>query len=164
MRNAAVLHAALAVAIVTASCNSYEQEIFSTQLTGANAVPPVATQASGTLNVTVDGPVASYTLTIGGAGLQAITSAHLHQGNPGSTGGIVVFLWEQPPAGPLSPDAPFTGTLSSNTFSAPVVTACAPGCVATRSFENIVAGMATHTVYADVHTAGSPGIEIRGNF
>ncbi len=61
-----------------------------TKLTGAQEVPPVQTNATGTAEFSVkdDGAISGHVKTQGLDG----TMAHIHEGAPGTNGGVVVPL------------------------------------------------------------------------
>ncbi len=152
------------LALAALGCNGYDQESHSATLNNANEVPPVTAGvdfgATGTFSAVVDGPVVKYTLTIGGTGLANITAAHIHAGAAGTNGGIEVFLFDT--TTPFSPTANYTGKIGTNSFTADLVTACTPGCLASRSFNTIVSGMSDGTQYVNVHTSANAGGAIRG--
>jgi hypothetical protein len=103
-------------------------------LSGANEVPPVTTSASGegTLTIADDGAVSGSVTT---KGVQA-TAAHIHMGAAGKNGPVIV---------------PFTK--DGDTFKAP------PGAKLTAEQ---MAAFKAGELYFNVHSAASPGGEIRG--
>jgi hypothetical protein len=66
-------------------------------LSGANQVPPVTTQGSGTARVSIDGAtgVICYVITVANLSSEVV-EAHIHQGAAGTNGGVVVNF--HPPA------------------------------------------------------------------
>jgi len=114
-------------------------------LTGANEVPPTATQATGTITFTFDQSTSTSTWSETFAGLSSpATAAHIHApAPPGSNAGVVV---------------PFTGVpaATSGSFSGSTTTlnTLTPAAFATA----LLGGMA----YANIHTSTNPGGEIRG--
>jgi outer membrane lipoprotein-sorting protein len=86
--------------------------IFTAALNGANQVPPVTTNAKGTLTLTVqpDGTV-DYVITI--TKLTNVTVARLRGGKPGASTGVIVTLRDGP-----TKTGTFTGVLAEGSFTA----------------------------------------------
>ncbi|WP_395837540.1 CHRD domain-containing protein [Archangium violaceum] len=84
-----------------------ESYVSTTQLSGANEVPPVTTSASGTASATLDGDELSVSGTFSGLSSplheESGSSAHVHQAPPGENGGIVFNL-------SVTSDGNFSGT------------------------------------------------------
>ena len=104
------------------------------ELSGANEVPPVTTPAAGTGTVTIkDDRSVSASITVTG---MTATAAHIHEGAAAANGPVIV---------------PFTKT-GDNTFAA------AEGAKLTESqYASYKAG----NLYVNVHSAKSPGGEVR---
>jgi hypothetical protein len=148
--------AGLAMVLAATGCTSFDTETFAATLAVPAGVTPSTASPSGTFNLKVEGPVAHYTLTIGGSGMLAIRSSHVHDAG----GGIQVFLFDGPTT---SATTPFTGRLGANSFNQQTVTACTPNCASGRSFNGIVeAFQGADGYYVNVHTDDNPGGEIRG--
>lgn len=100
-------------------------------------------------------------------GLTAVTQSHIHFGRPGVAGSIVLYLCSNlaAPAGVPVPQAcPTTeGTLTGTLTAANIVAQAAQG-IATgdAGFAAILKAILDGSTYANVHTAGFPGGEIRG--
>ena len=110
-------------------------------LAGANEVPAVATDASGTVFATVDGT--SVTITGSFSGLaSAYAASHVHAGEAGTNGGVLF---------PLAPtvDADERGGTFDETL--------------TFSQDQLDA-LAAGSLYVNVHSADNSGGEIRGQF
>ena len=98
-----------------------------------------------------------------------VTQAHIHFGQPSTTGGIMVWLCQTPPdftdpAG-LAPTCPgpHDGRVTGTITSANVVgSAASQGIVATE-FEEMIAAMRNGAGYANVHSRVFGSGEIRGN-
>ncbi len=108
---------------------------FVAELTGDQVATPVTTQGTGLGVFTLDATRSLLIYELVVAGLQDVTVAHLHRGEPGQDGPVVV---------PLA-SAPFTHL----TGTAPLT-------------EAIAADLEAGRLYANVHTAAHPGGEIRG--
>jgi len=106
----------------------------SVTLSGANEVPPVTTQASGTGTVTVN-PDKTVTVDISVSGMTA-TAAHIHEGAAGANGPVIV---------------PFTKS-GDNKFTAPA---------GAKLTDAQYAAYKKGDLYVNVHSAAHPGGEIR---
>ena len=136
-------------------------------LTGYEESPSVSTTGAGEFTATIspDGKSIQYTETY--SGLQAsVTQSHIHVGQLGVNGSIIIFLCQtgaNPDPTGLAPHCPQEGTVSGTITAANVIA----GSTATQQ---LVAGDLTAVVtaiqagaaYANVHTTVSPGGEIRG--
>jgi hypothetical protein len=132
-------------------------------LTGA-----ILSQGTGKLRLDLDREFATYKLTYSGLG-SAVTQAHIHFGKRHVPGGISVFLCTNLGNGPAgtpacpnpTPGGPVTlsvsGTLSAASVVGPAAQNVHPNVFA--DFANIVK---SNTAYANIHTAGFPAGEIRG--
>ncbi|QRK12036.1 CHRD domain-containing protein [Archangium violaceum] len=118
-----------------------ESHVSTTQLSGANEVPPVTTSASGTASATLDGDELSVSGTFSGLSSplyeESGSAAHVHQAPPGENGGIVFNLT-------VSGDGAFSGTKK----------------LTDAEQEAFKAGR----FYVNVHTENHPTGEIRGQF
>lgn len=135
----ALFAAITAVAFATAGCStmgkdSGEAKSSASQLSGAQEVPPVKTEASGqsTIKIADDKSVSGMLLV---SRIDA-TAAHIHEGAKGTNGPVVV---------------PLTKT-SDTTFVVP-----ADAKVTDAQYASYKAG----NLYINVHTAANPGGEIR---
>jgi hypothetical protein len=119
-----------------------KSSVSSTQLTGANEVPPVTTSASGTANATLDGDELSVNGTYSGlsSDLHEVSgsAAHVHNAPPGENGGIVFNLTVN------ASNMSFSGTKK----------------LTDAEKDAFKAGR----FYVNVHTADHEGGEIRGQF
>jgi hypothetical protein len=112
---------------------------FDTLLSGANEVPRVLTSASGrsVMLLEPDGTLHYYVEV---SAIADITAAHIHVGQPGENGDIVVTLYDG--TGTFDPDNPLSGALT----------------LTPEQSADLLAG----SYYANVHTTGNPDGEIRG--
>src|SRR5215472_18663001 len=136
-------------------------------LTGYEEAPSVSTTASGefTAMVSPDGSSIAYTETY--SGLQApVTQSHIHVGQLSVNGSVVIFLCQtatnRDPTG-LAPQCPQEGTVSGTITSANVIA----GSTETQQLKAgdlaaVLIAIQAGAAYANVHTAVSPGGEIRG--
>jgi hypothetical protein len=142
---------------------------FATNLVGYEETPStINSPASGefSLKISKDGTSIQYTLTYRDLPT-AITQSHIHFGRPGLSGGIVLYLCTNltPPAGvptpqscPASP-ATITGTLTATDVIAQSGQSIDAGAA---GFAQVIRAIRAGAAYANVHTVGHGGGEIRG--
>jgi CHRD domain len=100
-------------------------------------------------------------------GLTGVTQSHIHFGRSGVAGSIVLYLCSNltPPAGVPAPqacpatEAVLTGTLSAANIVAQTAQGIAAG---DAGFAAVLKAIQDGSTYANVHTSGFPGGEIRG--
>ena len=132
--------------------------VFLTGLTGDQHVPPVETQAQGAAIFAVNqGGGVDYALAV--QDIENVTQAHIHLGEVGQSGEVVVWLYPSPDAEePELIEGEFSGMLATGTFEGDDLTGPLEG----ESIEAAVQGMLDGTAYVNVHTEQNPGGEIRG--
>jgi hypothetical protein len=135
-------------------------------LAGVQEVPAVLSGGTGEFSATIDPTGTSMTFRITYSGLEAdVTQSHIHFGQPGVVGGIMVFFCTNltPPAGvPRPQPCPLrSGTVEGTVTAADVIGPLAQG-VTPANFTNVVSAIQTGRAYANVHSTRSPGGEIRG--
>ena len=145
MRFSTLLFCALAVSLALSPATSAQS--FIAPLAGANEVPPVDTDASGTAVATIGDDGVTVTITGGFSGLESdyntSIGSHLHRGGADENGPVF-----QPLSPTLSED------LRSGTFEADDNT------YTLRA--TLVDSLRMGLVYVNVHTVDNPGGEIRG--
>ena len=105
-----------------------------------------------------DETVLNYKLNV--ANTKNVTQAHIHCGEAGVNGPIVVFLFGLDPAGVNQNGVLAEGTITAaNIIARPESAACVGGL---SSFENLLEKMRNGGAYVNVHTLALPGGEIRG--
>lgn len=137
---------------------------FHARLIGFRETPANSTTGHGTFQATLsdDGKTATFELTY--ADLQGVpeggapTAAHVHLGQRGVAGGVAVALCGAGtrPACPVQP-ATVTGTIAAADVVGPTAQGLAAGDLA-KLLEAARAGV----TYVNVHSAGFPAGEIRG--
>jgi hypothetical protein len=165
MRTLLIATASL-LAIAASSASADDPDRIRARLTGSQEVPFVSTPASGRLVATVaaDGNI-DYELSY--SGLQAdATQAHIHIGQRGINGGIVLWLCSSAtnpaPAGVVVLTCPTrAGTVTGILKPADVRNVTTQG-FATNDLAEVVGAIRAGVAYANVHTSASPGGEIRG--
>ena len=136
-------------------------------LTGYEESPSVSTTGTGEFTATIapDGEVIQYTETF--SGLQGtVAQSHIHVGQLGVNGSIVIFLCQtaaNPDPTGLAPVCPQQGTVSGTITTANVIAgATASQQLAAGDLSAVLAAIRAGAAYANVHTTPSPGGEIRG--
>ena len=128
-------------------CNQLlaQVERFSTFLIGSAEVPPVATGATGTMTLTLQGQTGSWALNVQGL-TSNVTGAHIHgPAGVGVNAAIIVGLSGAQPSTSLS----LTGTFG-------------PANLSGTTWDTFVTNVRNGMTYVNVHTTTNPGGEIRG--
>jgi hypothetical protein len=159
-----LLLASLMLAI-PASANDSSRNQLRASLVGYNEVPSVSSVARGQFvaNVNPDGVSFNYQLTF--SGLQApVTQSHIHFSQMHVNGAIVVWLCgtatNPGPAGTQT--CPQSGTITGLVTAANVQGAPATQQLAAGEIVEVINAMRAGAAYANIHTAVSPGGEVRG--
>ena len=132
--------------------------VFLAGLTGVQHVPPVETEAEGAavFVVNMDGSV-DYALAV--QDIENVNQAHIHLGEVGQSGNVVVWLYPSPDAQePELIDGEFSGMLATGTFGEEHLTGPLEG----ESLDALLQAMTDEGAYVNVHTEQNPGGEIRG--
>jgi hypothetical protein len=145
---------------------------FETDLNGFEEVPSVSTIAGAEVRAEVNRAGTEIRYRLHYRNLEGkVQQSHIHFGQEGVNGGIVVFLCSNlgnGPAGtPTCPDPPatVTGTLDAADVSAvPASAGAVTQGIGPGEFEELVRAMRAGVTYANVHTDRWPGGEIRGQF
>jgi hypothetical protein len=124
-----------------------QQQTCTANLSGAQEVPPVNTDASGSATVTISSDGSSLSYRVSYQGLSgAASAAHIHFGARGQNGPVIL---------PLEHGAsPFSGTLTATNLER------VPD--GPQSFAAAVREIRQGDMYVNIHTAANPGGEIRG--
>jgi hypothetical protein len=136
-------------------------------LTGYEESPSVSTTGRGEFTATIDpdGDTILYTETY--SGLQGpVTQSHIHVGQLGVNGSVVIFLCQtatNPDPTGFAPQCPQEGTVTGTITAANVIAgSMAPQQLAAGDLAAVVTAIRAGAAYANVHTNISPGGEIRG--
>jgi hypothetical protein len=164
IRPGAVL-AAFAFSTVAAAPAVAADRNFTADLEGFQETPAVSTVASGEFRARLSKDESSIDYELGYEGLEGlIRQAHIHFGQAGVGGGIVVWLCQtgsfQDPTG-LAPICPQSGSVSGVLTAANMVNLPAQG-IAAGEFAELVRALRAGMAYANVHTDKFPPGEIRG--
>lgn len=139
----------------------------SATLIGINEVPSVSTGASGRLTATISQDQQSIEYELSFTGLQGtVAQSHIHIARKNVNGGIVLWLCQGTSRAPAAvaattPECPQEGTVSG-ILTAASVTPVATQQIGANELNEVIALIRAGAAYANVHTAPSPGGEIRG--
>ena len=156
---------ALAVLVVTGigigSAKADDKDTFTLRATlrGANEVPPISSEATGSFSATIH-PDGSINFRLGFNNLAANAAvAHIHFGQKDVAGGVMIFLCGGggQPACPAATTGTVEGTITAANVTGPAAQGIAPGELA-EALRAIGEGEG----YANVHNATFPAGEIRG--
>jgi hypothetical protein len=138
---------------------------FRAVLTGSEEVPSTASSASGELNMVLWGDANGINYTLNFSGLSsAVQQAHIHFAQAAVNGPIIIWLCGTTalpgPAG--TPTCPQSGSVSGVITSAQVLASPSTQQLAAGDLARVIRLLRNSTGYANIHTANSPGGEIRG--
>lgn len=136
------------------------KKVFTAHLAGDNEVPPVDSKGQGQAIFTLseDGTELHYKLIV--ANTKNVTQAHIHCGEAGINGPVVVFLFGFVAGGVNQNGVLAEGTITSaNIIPRPSSEACMGGLA---TFENLLERIRNGSVYVNAHTVAFEGGEIRG--
>jgi hypothetical protein len=128
------------------------EKYYSAELTGLGG-----SQASGkaTFELNKEGTVLRYKVTA--SNIEGITMSHIHLAPPGKDGPVAAWLYPSGPP-PMLKEGKFEGTLAEGDIKAESLQGDLKGKPLSALVEKIEAGEA----YANIHTKGKPGGEVRG--
>jgi CHRD domain len=166
----AVAAAVVGIAGFTAAATAGDRSgDFKTDLTGYEEVPALSTTGNGQVDVKVAKDGQSLQFELHYRALEtAVTQSHIHFGQEAVNGGIVIFFCSNlgnGPAGtpPCPQPAPGESATVTGTRTAADMTAGAAGQgIAAGEFAELVRALRAGVTYANVHSTGRPGGEIRG--
>ena len=150
----------------TARADGDDGVVLKARLTGFEEVTPKLTTGHGTFVAKINPVNQSITFTETWAGLTGPPLfSHIHFGQPGVNGGIVVFLCG--PTGMANPNQPAcvqttTGTATGTLNAKDVFNPAADQGVSNGSFADLLRVIRSGDSYANIHTPRFPGGEIRG--
>jgi hypothetical protein len=138
-------------------------------LRGGNENPPVVTDASGNFRAERSGDEIGFTLRYDvpaedGGSENDITQAHLHIGNPGTNGGIVVYLCSNlgnEPAGVTSRECPSSPGVVEGVIVADDVIEI-PDQIEAGDLDGLFRLMSQGAIYANAHSNDHASGEVRG--
>ena len=126
------------------------QQAFTAELSGENELPPVNTDANGTITIQGNNQSLNYQLAL--SGISNVTGAHIHFGDENENGKVVLALLKF-----ISPPGIEVETLGGNFTDADV-----QGPLAGLPLEQLMGFMGNGSTYVNVHSTDFPLGEIRG--
>ena len=160
-----VLIAVMGILLAVATVATAEQ--LGALLTGYEESPAVSTTGTGTFTATIDADSDTIFYSETYSGLQGtVTQSHIHVGQLGVNGSVVIFLCQteaNPDPTGLAPQCPQQGTVAGTITAANVIA----GSTTTQQLvagdlAAVITAIRAGAAYANVHTTPSPGGEIRG--
>lgn len=156
---------ALALAAPAAwATDDHHRDSLETRLRSFNEVPSIVSPAQGRFKAWADRASGTINYELSFAGLEGnVTMAHIHIGQRGVNGGIMVWLCgtatNPGPAG--TPLCPPSGSVGGTISSASVQAVAAQG-IAANDFAKFSAAVRAGVAYVNVHSTRYPGGELRG--
>jgi hypothetical protein len=149
-----------AIGTVSANDDHSDRKDAKAKLTGFAEVPAISTTGTGKLRLRIDptNTTISYELSFSGLEGGAVTGAHLHLGQTGFTPGIGAPSNVIANLCPGACVSPVTGTITA----ASIVAVPAQGIAGPADWAEVLRAIRAGVVYVNVHTAGYPAGEIRG--
>ena len=139
------------VATTTVSTNSvYAQgpQKIVMNLSGSEEVPAVQTEATGVAEFIPGEDSVAY--SVNATNIQGVTAGHIHLGNRGENGPVVVTLFKYDSH---MNEVSETGTITADKLEGPL---------AGKQLSDLAAAGANGTLYVNIHTEQNPNGEIRG--
>ena len=130
-----------------------DQQTFTTQMSGAEEVPPVDTVVTGTAEFNLSSDKSSIGYQLNATGISGVTAAHIHSGNVGENGPVIVTLFDSD-----TPTDQINGILAEGTVSASDLEGPMEG----KEISDLVSEMSNGVTYVNVRTEANPDGEIRG--
>jgi CHRD domain/Sulfotransferase family len=143
----------LSSAISVAVSDDAQGQRFTAQLTGQNEVPPTNTRAIGDfeMELSSDGTISNYVLNI--TNMSNVTSAHIHEGEKGVNGPIVLTLYKSE-----NPQGEINGILSKGRIDSDLYEELFVG----KYNSDLINLIYEKGAYVNVNTKQNPHGEIRG--
>ena len=128
--------------------------VFTANMVGSGEVPPNGSTATGTATITLspDGTTLHFVVVVNN--IVNTTASHIHLGQPGQNGPIVVWFFR----GPVK-----TGSFSGTLAQGDVTSSDFVGPLAGHPMSDLVKDIQTGMCYVNVHTTAHPPGEIRGS-
>lgn len=128
----------------------FGQEVpkFAINLTGSEEVPPVQTEATGVIEISLFPDSVGY--SINATNIDGVTAGHVHLGKKGENGPVVVTLFKyNSPMNEVSEN----GTITVDKLEGPM---------SGKQLSDYLAAGANGSLYINIHTERNPNGEIRG--
>jgi hypothetical protein len=130
-----------------------QQERFIIELTGFEEVPPVNnTSAIGRAEFKLGQDNIMYTVNV--TDIENVTAAHIHRGQVGENGPIVITLFKsETPTTAMTTEVLSEGNITATNLEGPM---------AGQLLSNLTSAMQNEQTYVNIHTQQNPNGEIRG--
>lgn len=167
MKSHALKWAIVLLALVLMGSGGHGKRTLGARLSGFLETPSsISSSGKGRFTIEVNSrkSLAEYELEYEDLEGTQVLFAHIHLGQPRTTGGVMVFLCSNTGAPVPTPACPgpeggtVTGTLTADDLLGPAAQGVAPG-----EFEEFVDALRRDAAYVNVHTDLYPSGEIRGN-
>ena len=150
----------MVIAVAYPQNNNRKQ--FKDELVGFEEVPALSTNGSGEFTLKINNAETELSYELSYSGLEGeVTQAHIHIGQSGVIGGIMLFLCSNlgngPPGTQPCPPSPATVT---GTLTAADVIGTGQG-IAAGEFAEVIRAIRAGATYVNVHSNLFPGGEIR---
>ena len=145
----AVVIAAGAITTNSIGITSAQEQKFMAKLSGQDEVPPTNSQATGMAEFTPMG-TDSAMYSVNATNIQGVTAGHIHSGQQGENGPIVVTLFKY--------DSPMNEVSESGSITADKL----EGPMAGKQLSDLTTAMSNGETYVNIHTEQNPNGEIRG--
>ena len=126
-------------------------------LSGYDEVPAVSTAGTGEFSARVTGDAIAYRLSYQNLRGSTTAAAHIHFGNAGTNGGVIVHL-----CGGSAPACPPVGGTVEGVITAAQIEGPAGQGIAPGEYVEVLAAIRAGVTYVNVHTDLHPSGEIRG--
>lgn len=132
-------------------------------LSGYQEVPAISSSGSGDFRAFIDrqAGVIRYELSYRDTG-SAVTQAHIHLGQTGVNGGVMVFLCTNLGNSATAPACPAAQGVVTGSISASDVIGPGGQGVDAGEFDELLDAIRSGVTYVNVHTTTYPGGELRG--
>jgi|SRR5215212_3366925 len=150
------------LAVAAGEGRQEEEEKFIAQMSGVEELPPLNdTSAIGIAQFKAGQDNIMYTVNV--TDIENVTAAHIHSGQVGENGPVVVTLFKE--------DSPTTATTTTTTTTTAMNGILSEGNITSINLEgpmtgkllsNLTSAMRNEQTYVNVHTEQKPNGEIRG--
>ena len=144
---------AAATTSFTNSASAQGAEKFVADLSVSQVVPPIDSEATGNAEFESNTDRSSISYTVNVTDINAVKAAHIHIGEIGQNGPIVVSLFN-----PETPTGQLSGLLSKGNITSDKL----EGPMAGKQLSDLIDVMKSEGAYVNVHTQQNPDGEIRG--
>ena len=157
---------AAAAAVPVAANDGRGRDRIEARLKSYQEVPAVSSAAVGRFKATIDRASGTLTYELSYSGLEGdVRQAHIHFGQHGVNGGIMVWLCQtaanvSPVA--TTPQCPLSGSVGPTTISGADIVGPSGQGITVNEFAEMLAAIRAGAAYVNVHSTKFPGGEIRG--